>query len=246
MLMNTDLHVALNCLQGNRLSKPLSVQELMLRSNALCGHSVAEVARELNTSIPEDLTRSKGFVGQLLELALGADPQALDRPDFPDLGVELKTIPLSEAGTPVESTFCCSIDMEYADRVSWETSRLRTRLSRVLFIGIDSVKVEAGLGARIIRKVMLWEPNAAEHALLRADWEDLIGFIGAGRGAILNAKKGDVIQVRPKAADSKVRTLSPGSEGLELSLPLGFYLRAKTTLRLFQRGTIVTEGRVES
>ena len=66
MLMNADLHVALNRLQGNRLSKPLSVQELILRSNALCGHSVGQVAHALNASIPEDLTRSKGFVGQLL------------------------------------------------------------------------------------------------------------------------------------------------------------------------------------
>ena len=36
----------------------------------------------LSIAVPTDPRRSKGFVGQLVELALGADPEAGDRPDL--------------------------------------------------------------------------------------------------------------------------------------------------------------------
>ena len=75
-----------------RRPPPKSLAELKIRAEALAGRSVRELATGLGFVVPEDNVRSKGFVGQLVEYALGADPSAGELPDFTGLEVELKTI----------------------------------------------------------------------------------------------------------------------------------------------------------
>ena len=212
-----------------RRSPPQSLAELRVRAEALESRSVAEVVKALGVSLPEDAKKAKGYVGQLAEAALGADPRAFDGPDFPALGVELKTIPLRPDGTPAESTFCCSITMETADRQRWESSRLRRRLQCVLWLPVEASSV-AALPDRRFGKCVLWQPSESELALLEADWHDLIGAIGAGAGP--SAHEGKVLQVRPKAASSRERVVAPSESGVKPALPLGFYLRTSFTRRI--------------
>jgi DNA mismatch repair protein MutH len=214
---------------ADRRPAPGSVRELELRAHALSGRSMGEVAAALGVPVPEDERRAKGFVGQLVERALGADPSAGERPDFPELGVELKTIPLRPDGTPVESTFCCSIRMGEADRVVWPESRLERRLRCVLWIPVEAAGA-APLAQRRIGAPKLWRPSVEELALLRTDWEDLIGAIGAG--GTPGSHVGRVLQVRPKAANSAERTVAPTEDGAGEALPLGFYLRPAFTAAL--------------
>jgi DNA mismatch repair protein MutH len=214
-----------------RRPPPATPRELEIRAEALTGHTVGEVAAALGVPLPRDPRRAKGFVGGLLERALGADPAAGEGPDFPALGIELKSIPLGARGRPAESTFVCSIRMSDADEQGRESSRLRRRLARVLFVPVDAARL-APLAARRFGAPSFWTPDAREEAALRADWEDLMGAIGAGRGGTLSAREGRVLQVRPKAASSAVRTLGPGAEQ---TLPLGFYLRASFTAGLLPR-----------
>ena len=209
-----------------RRTPPTSERELLIRATALTGRSVAEIAMGMRWPMPADARRSKGFVGQLIEAALGAEPEAGDLPDFTALGIELKTIPLTPEGRPCESTFCCAIDMDAVDREEWETSRLRTRLRRVLWVPVTAARF-AALPERRMGKPTIWSPSAAEDTVLRDDWERIAGVIGTG-GSV-TAHVGTALQARPKAATSKVRALGVAEEGLMRRLPLGFYLRTSFT-----------------
>jgi len=226
---------------GRRQPEPGNQEELLLRAQALEGFSVQDLAHQLGFKVPENNVRSKGFVGQLVERALGADPKAGELPDFPGLGVELKTIPIREDGRPSESTFVCSIRMESADRDEWETSRLYKRLKKVLFLPVESSKM-APLSERRFGRAALWQPTATEWQILHDDWEDLMGAIGSGRGGNLSAREGVALQVRPKASDASVRTMAPGAGGLQMSLPLGFYMRAHITQNILTSGHIVEDS----
>ena len=219
----------------HRRPAPQSEEELLLRARALAGHSVADLCCALKASLPADPKRAKGFVGQLVEWALGSDPSAGERPDFVALGVELKTIPVDPRGWPVEATFCCSIHMASADIQTWENARLRRRLACVLWVPVESGK-GASWGQRRFLPPTLWRPSVAQSAQLRADWEDLMGAIGAGQQSLLGGHDGVVLQVRPKAANSAVRTLAAAGDGLTRAPPLGFYLRPGFT------GPIVAAG----
>ena len=217
---------------------PKSLAELTIRAEALNKRSVAELAAGLGFAVPEDNVRSKGFVGQLVERALGADPGAGELPDFTELEVELKTIPVRSNGKPIESTFCCSIAMDKADQEKWESSRLRRRLASVLWLPVEGASV-APMAERRFGRARLWQPKGDEWELLQADWEDLMGAIGSGRGGTLTAREGEVLQVRPKAANSYARTVAPGGGGFEMSLPLGFYLRAGSTANILEYGSLI-------
>ncbi len=214
-----------------RRPAPASLRELEIRAEALTSRTLGELARALDVSEPADSGRAKGFVGMLLEQALGADPLAGSRPDFPDLGVELKTVPVDARGEPVESTFVCSVSLAAAEHERWEESRCRRRLSHVLWVPVEGKQL-GPLASRRIGRPRLWQPSPDELGILKADWEDLMGAIAAGRGGTLTAREGVALQIRPKAKNSQVRALGPGEDGATRMLPLGFYLRRSFVTRL--------------
>ena len=61
---------------------PASITELLQRTTAIAGRSLAELAAQLGRPLPDDLRRHKGLVGQYVEFALGADGGNLPQPDF--------------------------------------------------------------------------------------------------------------------------------------------------------------------
>ena len=71
-------------------SPPRTDDELLDRASQLAGHPLAAIAQALGDEVPESQRRAKGWVGQIVERALGATGSNIAGPDFQDLGVELK------------------------------------------------------------------------------------------------------------------------------------------------------------
>lgn len=214
---------------------PVSEAELCERARRLAGSSLGELAASLGTGAPSDLKRAKGWVGGLLERALGAAAASRAVPDFELLGVELKTLPVSHQGRPLESTFVCTIPLTAIGDVEWAQSRVRRKLARVLWLPIQGER-QIPVAERRIGAAMLWSPSPEEEAQLRDDWEELAGRIGRGEAESITGHLGKVLQVRPKAASSRSRRLSFDAEGVPYAaLPRGFYLRATFTEAILRR-----------
>jgi DNA mismatch repair protein MutH len=208
---------------------PASEAELLARARSISGASLAQLAAPLAAVVPADLRRAKGFTGQLIERTLGATAASRAEPDFPALGVELKTLPVDGRGRPVESTFVCSIPLTEIGQVEWESSRVRRKLARVLWVPVQGER-RIPVGARRVGEPLLWSPDPEEEALLRFDWEELAGIIGRGGVESVTGRLGRCLQVRPKAANSRVRRQGFDEEGVPFAaLPRGFYLRATFT-----------------
>ena len=252
--------------------RPTSVEELRARARSLAGRTIGEVARELAVAVPDDPRRAKGFIGLLAESALGAPGGSHAGPDFPTLGVELKTIPVDRGGRPRESTFVCTIALRHlADRdpsapraieghggvdgvrtatpssapqreasdataaCPWRSSLIRRKLARVLWLPIETAD-SLDYAARRFGAPLFWSPNAAEDAILRADFDELVGRIGRGDIETVTAHLGEALQVRPKAAHGGVRTAAIEADGSYLwTVPRGFYLRARFTSGVLAR-----------
>ncbi len=216
-------------------TRPTSLAELHDRAKALSGHSLAELASQAGLAVPADLKREKGWMGQLLEHFLGAQAGSRPEPDFPELGVELKTLPINRQGKPLESTFVSVAPYEGWQGVSWQGSHVRTKLSRVLWIPILA---ERGLAPaqRLIASPILHSLEAEEEALLRRDWEELVELLALGRFEEISAHKGHFLQLRPKAANGSVKTQARNAEGDWVAVqPKGFYLRSLYTAGLLER-----------
>jgi DNA mismatch repair protein MutH len=206
-----------------------------MRAAELAGLRLAELAGRFAVPVPPDLRRAKGFVGSLLERALGATAGSRAVPDFPELHIELKTLPVDRSGSPVESTFVCTIPLAEMSAVEWGESRVRRKLARVLWVPVEGER-SIPVGERRIGQALLYELTAEDEALLRADWEELAGYIGRGHVEELRGHLGKVLQIRPKAAHSRARRVGIDAEGAPFAaLPRGFYLRPSFTGSLLAR-----------
>jgi DNA mismatch repair protein MutH len=207
----------------------------MRRARELAGRTVVEVAAMLDVPLPPDPKRAKGFVGQLVEQALGGECSSRSEPDFPRLGVELKTLPVDGRGRVRESTFVCTAPIAAAAETEWPTSRVYAKLRRVLWVVVEADRSVAP-GRRRFGAAWLWSPTDDEEAQLRADWEELMGLIGAGEVEAIDARRGRHLQLRPKAADASARTVAFDADGAPFwAPPRGFYLRATFTASLLER-----------
>ncbi len=216
------------------LAPPGSLKELMGRAEELSGLTLGAIAERFGRTPPPDLKRHKGWVGELIERALGATAGAKPAPDFEGLGVELKTLPVDATGRPYESTFVCSIPLAEIGEVEWEASRVRRKLASVLWVPVEG---NAGrLPAIGASAPLLWSPSADELGALRFDWEELTGRIGRGELEDITAHLGHVLQIRPKARDSRARRNGLDADGAPTSrFRGGFYLRATFTRAILAR-----------
>jgi DNA mismatch repair protein MutH len=204
---------------------PSSEQELLERAWAWAGKTLGELAAELGAELPSSTTRGKGRAGEWIERVLGADAGSRPVPDFTGLGVELKTVPVDAGGKVLESTWVCSAQLEEIPDEHWLSSRVRHKLTRVLFVPVEGAR-EIEYAARRIGSAFLWTPDEDEDALLRADWEDFRDLISRGLIDAITARRGEVLQIRPKAANSSVRRTTTDEDGDPFeTLPRGFYIR---------------------
>lgn len=219
--------------------KPSDLPSLAARAEQLAGLSLAELAKDAGIAVPPDLKRAKGWVGTLVELALGASAASRAEPDFPELGVELKTLPVDSRGNVLESTFVCTIELAHIADSEWEESRLWSKLRHVLWIPVEGVR-EIPVADRRLGSPLFWKPGPEEEALLRADWEHLGLLIAQGRTSEITGHLGEVLQVRPKAARGASRRHAVDEEGaLYDEQPKGFYLRPSFTREIIRHNFAV-------
>lgn len=214
--------------------KPQTEQALLERAKQIAGLTLGELATELHISVPPNLKRDKGWVGTLIEIALGASAGSKAEQDFSHLGIELKTIPINAAGKPLETTFVSLAPLVQNTGITWENSHVKHKLSKVLWIPVEGER-QLPLAQRHIGAPILWQPNARQAQQLRQDWEELMEYIVLGQLDKINARLGEVLQLRPKGANSRALTKGIGPHGeLIDTLPLGFYLRKNFTEEILQ------------
>ncbi len=218
-----------------RPAPPASTAELLQRARLLAGLTLAELADELRQMLPPDLRRDKGTVGQLIELALGASAGSKAEPDFPHLGVELKTLPVDRNGKPLESTYVCVAPMTGATLQRWQDSWVCRKLQHVLWVPVLAQR-DIPLPERMIGRAFLWQPDLQQQQLLQQDWEELMDLLALGGLDQIKGAHGKVLQLRPKGANSQVLTSAIGRDGAPVqALPRGFYLKTGFTRQILQQ-----------
>jgi DNA mismatch repair protein MutH len=214
----------------------VTLYQVLERARALAGFTVEELAHTAGARSPTLGVHGKGRMGELFERLLGATGGSGQRTlDFPEIGLELKTIPIDPTGQPQESTFVCAVDLDedvdYAD--SWVARKLR----RVLFLPLVGPR-RSPASERRVGDPVLFEPTEEEDEVFAADYTDIMGLVGIGRVEEVSARLGRFLQLRPKARDGSARVTLRGREGEPIPVvPRGFYLRASFTRQALARRT---------
>lgn len=211
------------CLQKTLLT---SESELLSQCRKIEGLTFRELATRLDISLPAK--PSKGWIGQMIEKALGTNAGNLSLPDFTHLGIELKTLPCNALGKPAQSTFITSISLLTIHKETWLTSQCFHKLQRILWVPVEASKKIPFLERRVGRG-FLWSPSIEQEKILAEDWNELT-FLLTTQLEKVDATIGRYLQVRPKAANAKSLCYGSDHSGKKiLTLPRGFYLRCKFT-----------------
>lgn len=214
---------------------PQDITELLTRAEMMAGVSLAQIAHHRGVRVPSDLKRDKGWVGQLIEMELGAIAGSKPEQDFLHLGVELKTIPIDAKGRPLETTYVSVAPLSHIEGLRWQDSLVCHKLQQVLWIPVEGTR-DIPVGERRVGSAVLWQPNAEEARLLQQDWEEIMELIALGKVESITARHGEVLQLRPKAANSKSLTQSIAEDGsLKMTNPRGFYLKTQFTANILNR-----------
>lgn len=213
---------------------PKSEKELLDRARLLAGLTLADLANEFNLAVPKNSLHAKGWIGQLIETALGATASSLAEPDFQLIGIELKTLPLTSSGKPKESTYVCTVPLSNLHEQNWETCWFKRKLQRVLWLPLEADK-RIPIGERHIGSAILWSPNDLQVCQLQQDWEELMELVCLGKLDQITSHMGRFLQIRPKGANAKSLTTTLDEEGNSIqTLPRGFYLRPEFTQLIIQ------------
>ena len=211
------------------LSPPDSRLELLERAKNIAGLTIQQLANRMAVPIPQSTTHAKGWFGNLLERSLGASAASAPEPDFVNLGIELKSIPIDGNGKPKESTYICVTQLDPIALSSWESSLVKCKLTEVLWIPFEANK-NIPVPLRRIGSPILWQPSITQEKQLKDDWQELCVMIVLGNIDKISSSMGKYLQIRPKAAHSKSLTKDKNqSAENKLTLPRGFYLRPSFT-----------------
>ncbi len=214
---------------------PRSTAELLSRCEAIAGYCLAELVEMANLPMAKDLRTNKGWVGQLIEWHLGATAGSKPEQDFKHLGIELKTIPIEQTGKVLETTFVCSAPILNTSQLTWENCNVRNKLSKVLWVPVQGER-SVPLAERIVGNSFLWSADARQTKLLKSDWNEIMEKIALGKIESITARDGQVMQLRPKAANGRCLTDAFGTEGQLIKVrPRGFYLKKAFTQSIIEQ-----------
>jgi DNA mismatch repair protein MutH len=215
----------------------VDLQALLAHARALVGVELGDLADSLGLPVPVGRVRTKGWSGQVIEQELGVSTAGMPGPDFAALGIELKTVPVSEDLVPLESTAVCQIDPIAIAAESWDTSYVRAKLARVLFVALAVPPGARSVGDRRIAAVTLWSPEPADERILRADFELFVReYFRQGRSADITGHLGQALQVRPKGRNAADTRDAYDAAGQPTRVgKAGFYLRPAFVARILAR-----------
>lgn len=215
--------------------QPKNMKQLQERLDSIVGYSVADFSQALDLPMPESSTKAKGYVGELIELLLGANAQNLPVPDFTHLNIELKSMPVDENFEPLESTFLCHAPLTEIRGLTFEKSPLLHKVRSMLFVFVLAPR-RLALPHRRILDYYLFQPTDKELNQIKSDYDELMGLVTSGRSSEITARMGTIVQMRPKCADGKQLIEVIDEDGkTSFTRPRGFYMRRSFSRQICRR-----------
>jgi DNA mismatch repair protein MutH len=179
--------------------------------------------------------RTKGRVGQYVEAYFGLETNNESGPDFPHLGVELKTVPMRrhKSGRSLsakERTFITQINYDLIYRQPFEQSSLDTKTRRTLYVFYEWQRDQPTTETSVLRAYLHERDAAAVDMAIRA-YDHVVAQVHAGRAHLLS--EGDTLGIGPATKDAGGAWVSQPF-GTELARRRAFAWKAAYTTALYR------------
>lgn len=173
---------------------------LMKRANSIVGKRLVDLEKEIERLDGVSRVLTKAGAGYVIERYFGIRANSEDEPDFPSLGIELKSVPLREKNGFLTVKEPLSLNMlNYIKEYKCENinqSSLYRKNRRTLFVSY-LYSGEKRSQYRVMH-AFLWIMNDAVLGELRPDFERIIQKIRAGKATDLHQKFDRYLTTCPK------------------------------------------------
>ncbi|MGI6230439.1 MAG: Sau3AI family type II restriction endonuclease [Tractidigestivibacter sp.] len=201
------------------------IDSIVEYAQELVGHTLREKTDAPELQSPKK--RRGSFGNAIEEYYFEYKPNSDSEPDFPKVGLELKTTPMKRGAhkslVAKERLVITMIDYMTVVNETFETSHLLDKASKVLLISYLWEKNKDPLDYEVIL-AELWGLPKEDMPQFKADWETVVNKVRAGHAEDISGSDTLYLEACTKAADSTVRRNQPYSD--VLAKPRAWALKA--------------------
>lgn len=161
----------------------------------------------------------KGASGLIVENLLGIENNNRDEADLPQIGCEIKILPLqknrdgsikAKEPTAIQMINYCEVAKE-----TWETAKLRSKINLTLWV-VYLAKVDGIPKSQddyVIVDYFLDLPSDIQNGVFKTDWEEIQSYIKRGDADKLSCSMGIYLEPKTKGANNQDKTDAPDGKG---------------------------------
>ena len=169
----------------------------------------------------------KGASGLIVENLLGIQNNNRDEADIPEIGCEIKILPLQKNRNgeikAKEPTAIQMINYMEVSQETWETAKLRNKINLTFWVVYLAKKDGVSLHQNdyVIVDYFLDHPTDVQNGIFKKDWEDIQKYIIEGRADQLSCSMGVYLEPKTKGANNQDKTHAPENVLRHLDLLTG-------------------------
>lgn len=161
----------------------------------------------------------KGASGLIVENLLGIENNNRDEADLPQIGCEIKILPLqknkdgsikAKEPTAIQMINYCEVTKE-----TWETAKIRSKINLTFWV-VYLAKVN-GVAKKqddyVIVDYFLNHPSDLQNGVFKTDWEEIQSYIKRGDADKLSCSMGIFLEPKTKGANNQDKTDAPDGKG---------------------------------
>ena len=197
------------------------------------GKTIGQIKDELNI---ERSKMVKGASGLIIENLLGFENNNRDGADIPEIGCEIKILPLQRNKNGIikakEPTAIQMINYVEVANETWETAKLRGKIELTFWVVYLAKNAGKALSQNdyIIVDYFLDHPDDIQNGIFRKDWEEIQEYIKTGKADQLSCSMGEYLEPKTKGRNSQDTTDAPdGQGGLLKARRRAFYYKKNYT-----------------
>ena len=161
----------------------------------------------------------KGASGLIVENLLGIENNNRDEADLPQIGCEIKILPLqknkdgsikAKEPTAIQMINYCEVAKE-----TWETAKLRSKINLTVWV-VYLAKVDGKPKQQddyVIVDYFLDHPSDVQNGVFKTDWEEIQAYIKRGDADRLSCSMGVYLEPKTKGANNQDKTDAPDGKG---------------------------------
>ena len=174
--------------------------------------------------------------GLIVENLLGIENNNRDEADLPQIGCEIKILPLqknkdgsikAKEPTAIQMINYCEVAKE-----TWETAKLRSKINLTFWV-VYLAKVDGKPKQQddyVIVDYFLDHPSDVQNGVFKTDWEEIQAYIKRGDADKLSCSMGVYLEPKTKGANNQDKTDAPdGKGGITRARRRAFYYKKNYT-----------------